>query len=75
MRYFKIDEERLLELLENEARLQCLENDGVDNWMWYMEGRKRFIADALCISEEEVEERNLDFKDLAKLDLTDFKEI
>ena len=40
-----------------------------------MEGRKRFIADALCISEEEVEERNLDFKDLAKLDLTDFKEI
>jgi hypothetical protein len=75
MRYFKIDEERLLELLENEARLQCLENDGVDNWMWYMEGRKRFIADALCISEEEVEERDLDFKDLAKVDLTEFKEI
>ena len=75
MRYFKIDEERLLELLENEARLQCLENDGVDNWMWYMEGRKRFIADALCISEEEVEERDLDFKDRAKIDLTEFKEI
>lgn len=75
MRYFKIDEERLLELLENEARLQCLENDGVDNWMWYMEGRKRFIADALEITEEEVEERNLDFKDLAKADLTEFKEV
>ena len=75
MKNYIVSEERLLELLENEARLQCLENDGVDNWMWYMEGRKRFIADALCISEEEVEDRDLDFKDLALADIKDFKEV
>ena len=68
-----ISEERLLELLENEARLQCLENDGVDNWTWYMEGRKRFIADALCISEQHVEEEELDFIDVARADLSCFE--
>lgn len=75
MKNYIVSEERLLELLENEARFQCLENDGVDNWMWYMEGRKRFIADALCISEEEVEDRDLDFIDVAKADIKDFKEV
>lgn len=70
---YVISEERLLELLEAEARLQCLEWDGVDNWSWYMEGRKRFIADALCISENEVDERDLDFEDVARADLSDYE--
>ena len=70
---YVISEERLMELLEAEARLQCLEWDGVDNWSWYMEGRKRFIADALCISENEVDERDLDFEDVARADLSDYE--
>ena len=73
MQQYIISEERLLELLEMEARLQCLEWDGVDNWTWYMEGRKRFIADALDISEQEVDERDLDFQDVALHDLGDFE--
>ena len=69
-----INEARLTELLEAEAKLQCLEQDGVDNWEWYMEGRKRFIAEALFISETEVEDRDLDFEDLVKIDIQGYEE-
>lgn len=69
-----ISEERLLELLEAENTLRCLEWDGVDNWIWYMEGRRRYIADALCISEDYVRENDLDFIDVAKAELSDFQE-
>ena len=69
-----VSEERLMELLEAENTLRCLEWDGVDNWTWYMEGRSRYIADALSISEDEVREKNLDFIDIAKAELSDFQE-
>jgi hypothetical protein len=39
-----------------------------------MESRRRFIADALCISEDEVRERDLDFLDVAQAELSDFQE-
>ena len=71
---YLVSEERLLELLEAEARLDCLEQDGVDNWSWYMEGRVRFIAEALNIKEDEVYENDLDFIDVAKADLADFQQ-
>ena len=32
---FYISENRLLELLETEAKFIALENGGVDNWEWY----------------------------------------
>lgn len=70
-----ISEERLLELLEAEATLQCLERDGVDNWSWYMEGRRSFIAEVLNVGEEDVREDDLDFIDVAKAELADFKQL
>lgn len=73
MKNYIISEERLLELLEAENTLRCLEWDGVDNWTWYMEGRRRYIAEALCISEDEVREEGLDFIDVAKAELSDFQ--
>ena len=73
MNKYIVPEDRLLELLEAEARLGCLDQDGVDNWTWHMEGRTRFIADALDISEEEVEERELGFEDVAQAGLYDFQ--
>ena len=73
MNKYIVSEERLLELLEAEARLQCLEQDGVDNWSWYMEGREQFIADALMISKEEVEDNELNFADVAQAGLADFE--
>ena len=74
MKSYIVPEERLLELLEAEAKFQCLEWDGVDNWEWYMEGRRRFIANALEITEEEVRKNDIDFIDVARADLADFKE-
>lgn len=44
------------------------------NVLNYMEGREQFIAMALSISEEEVEEKELDFEDVAKADLEGFDE-
>lgn len=32
--YYKISKKRLLELLEADAKLEALENGGVDNWKW-----------------------------------------
>lgn len=68
MRYI-ISEERLLELLEAEDRLHCLERDGVDNWSWYMEGRTEFIAQAMGIDIEDVVNNDFDFADLARYDI------
>lgn len=75
MKKYVITEERLLELLKAENRLYCLEWDGVDNWSWYMEGRTRYIAEALGVSEEQVEEECLDFEDVARAELADYQEI
>ena len=39
MKYYIIDEKRLLELLKSEVRLDALECGGVDNWSWYYEAQ------------------------------------
>ena len=72
---YEISEERLLELLEIEAEMECLSAAGVDNWWGYMDNMSEYIANALCISEGEVEERDLDFSDVAEAALMEFKEI
>lgn len=71
-RKYIIGEERLIELLANELRLYCLENDGVDNWEWYYMGRKAFIKDAVNDRLDEIPE-DFDFEDVAKLDLENFE--
>ena len=68
-----ISEERLLSLLWAEARLECLERDGVDNWHSYMEGRKEYIAEALDIPVEEA--KYMDFEDVARAALEEFEAI
>lgn len=68
-----ISEERLLSLLWAEARLECLERDGVDNWHYYMEGRNEYIAEALDVSIEEAED--LSFEDVAQAALIEFEAI
>lgn len=35
--YISIPKEKLIELLQNDFKLYCLENLGVDNWEWYGE--------------------------------------
>lgn len=75
MKYYQISENDLLALLTIRNEYQCLDADGVDNWEWYMESKNQFISEALNIPIEKVEEEDLDFSDVAEVELKSFKEI
>lgn len=68
-----IEEKELLSLLIDRAILECLEEAGVDNWSWYMYNKEDYLAEAMNMTPEEVEEKEIDFDDLAKT-LLDFYE-
>lgn len=72
MKCYKVTEEDLLEFLSAYHKLQVLERDGVDNWAWYMEGRKDYLKEN-GVSEEEIED-GFDFYDLARSEITGFNE-
>lgn len=40
---YYITKERLLELLETEARYEALQSGGVDNWEWYGEANREYL--------------------------------
>ena len=65
MKYYIISEERLKELLEEEARYIALENGGVDNWEWYGTSIQDYLS--LCETNaiyEIVNERMNEFETL-----------
>ena len=70
-----ISKERLLELLKAESILNVLEGDGVDNWTWYMEGRRKYLEEGAEIYGVNIDDNeDFDFEDLAELALQDFEE-
>ena len=70
-----ISKERLLELLKAENVLNVLEGDGVDNWTWYMEGRRQYLKEGAEIYGVNIDDNeDFDFEDLAELALQDFEE-
>lgn len=75
MKHYVIDEETLLELLQDSARLACLEWDGVDNWEWYLESRAEFVAEMLGVGPDEVQKQHLGFDDVAKSQLKFYQEL
>lgn len=74
MKYYKISEEELKELLYDHYVLDCLYEAGVDNWLYYMDNRIDFINLALGRNQEDWNE-NLDFSDIVERDLTEYEEI
>lgn len=71
-----VSKERLLELLKAENELNVLEGDGVDNWTWYMEGRRQYLKEGAEIYGVNIDDNeDFDFEDLAELALQDFEEI
>jgi len=42
MKYI-IDEDELIDLLETYHYANCLDQDGVDNWNWYMIGKDSYL--------------------------------
>lgn len=67
MKYYKISEEELIELIADSLRLTALEADGVDNWEWYMESRKDIMIEGYG--------EDLDFEEAAMRDLKFYEEI
>ena len=47
MKYYKVSERDLLNLLEALHELNALAYGGVDNWEWYSESKSNYIDD-LC---------------------------
>lgn len=71
-----VSKERLLKLLKAENELNVLEGDGVDNWTWYMEGRRQYLKEGAEIYGVNIDDNeDFDFEDLAELDLQNFEEI
>ncbi len=69
-----ISKERLLELLKAENELNVLEGDGVDNWTWYMEGRRQYLKEGAEMYGVNIDDNeDFDFEDLAELDLQNFE--
>ena len=70
-----VSKERLLELLKAENELNVLEGDGVDNWTWYMEGRRQYLKEGAELYGVNIDDNeDFDFEDLAELDLQNFEE-
>lgn len=70
-----VSKERLLELLKAENELNVLEEDGVDNWTWYMESRRQYLKEGAEIYGVNIDDNeDFDFEDLAELALQDFEE-
>ena len=72
MKYYIIEESRLKELLEIEARLAALEYGGVDNWEWYGESLSHYL-DEYC-EWNGINRKNYDFDKLAAEDLSGYME-
>lgn len=69
-----VSRERLLELLKAENELNVLEGDGVDNWTWYMEGRRQYLKEGAEMYGVNIDDNeDFDFEDLAELDLQNFE--
>lgn len=75
MKYYKISEEKLLDLIESSLELEYLETEGVDNWEWYGEGRDRFIAECLGITDFQVWDQDLTISDIAKKEIKNYEEV
>lgn len=67
MKYYKVPENQLIELISDSIQLSILEADGVDNWEWYMESRKDLIT--------EYYGEDIDFEEAAIKDLKFYEEI
>ena len=68
MKYYKISEDELRELLENYLELSMLNGDGVDNWTWYGASYRELIKEYIPDADEDT-----NFSDVATLLLKDYE--
>ena len=70
MKYYKISEDELRELLEDYLELSMLNWDGVDNWAWYGASRRELIKEYIPDADKDT-----DFSDVTTLLLKDYEVI
>ena len=75
MKYYKIAEDKLLNLIESDMRLCALVNGGVDNWEWYGVSLGNFIEynkeNYSMFKDHGIDPEDIDFSDMAKAELED----
>lgn len=77
MKYYKIAENELLDLIESDMRLCALKSGGVDNWEWYGVSLNNFIEynkENYSVFKGrgiDPEDEDIDFSDMAKAELKD----
>ena len=59
MKYYKISEKELKDLLASQLELNQLQWSGVDNWSWYGEGYGNFMKEKASeyLTKDEIEEK------------------
>ncbi len=73
--YVKISKTELMNLLWANEKLSILENAGVDNWYGYMTNKIEYLADALGVTEEFIEENDIDIEDLVEKEIINYEKI
>ena len=75
MKYYRIAEDELLNLIESNMRLCALENGGVDNWEMNGVSLDNFIEynkeNYSMFKGRGIDPENIDFSDMAKAELED----
>lgn len=81
--YYLVSRDDLLEMLEAQYRLAALETGGVDNWEWcsdsfsdflkeYIRENKNYLLTFFQINEDELENMDFGFDDIARVELTKY---
>lgn len=71
MKYYKISEKELKDLLASQLELNQLQWSGVDNWIWYGEGYGDFMKEEASeyLTKEEIEEKSDEIDSMFVADL------
>lgn len=71
MKYYKISEKELKNLLASQLELNQLQWSGVDNWTWYGEGYRDFMKEEASeyLTKEKLEEKSDEIDSMFVADL------
>ena len=71
MKYYKISEKELKDLLVSQLELNQLQWSGVDKWIWYGEGYGDFMKEEASeyLTKEEIEEKSDEIDSMFVVDL------
>jgi hypothetical protein len=75
MKYYKIPESELIELLASEHYLCALLSGGVGNWVWHDAAVKAYIKEYITENNLECHYLDLEFDDLGKYSLKHYEEL